>query len=306
MAKISVIIPTFNRAQKLYRCLDSLVAQTYTDFEVLVCDDGSTDNTEQVVRHFTTVLNIKYFFISNFGGPAKPRNVGIQAASGLYVAFLDSDDWWTPDKLLCSFQSLESGYDVVYHDMYLMPEKSRNPSKLRLAKTRTLGFPAFDDLLLNGNGIVNSSLVTYLNLIKSVHGFPEDAELIAAEDYACWLRLSRITEKFYRIPGCHGYYAIGIDNISVENRKISTTLKILQIYSSFLGPRLPSWASYSLSRSYFLLGLRQDFIRYNNRFFQSPACFALFIRSLYMRFICTFTPLSQFSNTIHAFRSKLF
>lgn len=80
--RVSVIIPTYNRAADLKRCLDSLTYQTYKDFEVLVCDDGSTDNSEQVIKAFSDQLNITYFWRENFGGPARPRNLGLQYATG--------------------------------------------------------------------------------------------------------------------------------------------------------------------------------------------------------------------------------
>jgi len=86
---ISVIIPTYNRSKELKRCLESLTRQTYKKFEVIVCDDGSTDNTKEVVNSYRNVLNIIYIKDENFGGPARPRNNGIKLSNGEYIAFLD-------------------------------------------------------------------------------------------------------------------------------------------------------------------------------------------------------------------------
>ena len=114
----SVIIPTYNRAQELRRCLNSLTCQTAKDFEVIVCDDGSTDNTEETVREFSGKLDIKYLKSSNFGGPARPRNLGLRIAKGKFVAFLDADDWWCSNKLTRSIETLNSGADITYHDLF--------------------------------------------------------------------------------------------------------------------------------------------------------------------------------------------
>src|ERR1700759_5123285 len=90
----SVVIPTYNRAQKLFRALHSLNEQTFLDFEVLVCDDGSTDETRSVVEAFVPAIRfraLRYFYAPNWGGPARPRNTGLAKATADWVCFLDSD-----------------------------------------------------------------------------------------------------------------------------------------------------------------------------------------------------------------------
>jgi glycosyltransferase involved in cell wall biosynthesis len=89
----SIVIPTFNRAAHLRHALDSVFAQTFSDYEVIVVDDGSTDDTEMVANHYGS--RIRFFRQSN-QGPGAARNVGIQEARGEFVAFLDSDDIWFP------------------------------------------------------------------------------------------------------------------------------------------------------------------------------------------------------------------
>ena len=118
--KFSVVIPTYNRARDIPRCLDSLVLQELQDFEVLICDDGSTDDTASVVENYSHLLDITYSYGENSGGPARPRNRGISLANAPYIAFLDSDDWWAPAKLRLSLEALNAGADVVSHDLYLV------------------------------------------------------------------------------------------------------------------------------------------------------------------------------------------
>jgi len=96
--KVSVILPTYNRADLIGRSIQSVLAQTYQDFELIIVDDGSTDNTEEVERTFDD-RRIRYLKYSNNRGAAAARNTGIKAARGSYIAFQDSDDEWLPTKL---------------------------------------------------------------------------------------------------------------------------------------------------------------------------------------------------------------
>ncbi len=112
----SIIICTFNRAHLLPRALDSVLQQTESSWEVIVVDDGSTDNTTEVVsRYLQAAPNIRYMRHSN-RGLAISRNVGIAAAIGEYVTFLDSDDWYTPDHLANRRALLEEhpGVELIY------------------------------------------------------------------------------------------------------------------------------------------------------------------------------------------------
>jgi len=98
--KVSIIIPTYNRADLLSRAIKSALNQTFKDFELIVVDDGSTDNTRQVVEGFQQKdERIKYIWQENSGAPAKPKNTGIENSKGEYVAFLDSDDEFVPEKI---------------------------------------------------------------------------------------------------------------------------------------------------------------------------------------------------------------
>ena len=112
---ISIIIPTFNHAQYLERCLKSIENQTIRNYEIIIVDNHSTDNTKTIVDNFK-YLPIKYLLIHNNGVYAKSRNLGIKNSSGDIIAFLDSDDWWKENKLHESYKLLKKGYDMVYHN----------------------------------------------------------------------------------------------------------------------------------------------------------------------------------------------
>ena len=114
---ISVIIPTYNRAHLIGKAVKSVLSQTYQDFEIIVVDDGSTDNTEEIVKSFTD-YKIYYICHKHNRGASAARNTGIKASRGEYIAFLDSHDEWLPEKLdkqIKTFNSESSEVGVVYN-----------------------------------------------------------------------------------------------------------------------------------------------------------------------------------------------
>ena len=263
--RVSVIVPTYNRAPEIARCLESLVHQTITDFEVIVCDDGSTDDTREVVAAFREQLRLQFHWAANFGGPARPRNAGLQLAQGKYVAFLDSDDWWTPDKLAQSLRRLDAGADIVYHDLYRV-RSMRQRRYWRRVRSRRMVAPVFRDLLQRGNAMPNSSVVVRCELMHKIGGFSEDRSLIAWEDYDAWLRLARLNARFERIDTPLGYYWEGGNNISSPRRLIANLERFRQLYgASELHGRLPPWYHYSLGLAYHALGSHADALSHMRR-----------------------------------------
>src|ERR1700735_1430197 len=103
--KVSVVIPTYNRADKVRRGVESVLAQTFLDLEVIVVDDGSSDETGQTLKH-AFGDRIRYYFQTNQGASVA-RNKGIEEARGEWIAFLDSDDLWEKEKLELQFMALE-------------------------------------------------------------------------------------------------------------------------------------------------------------------------------------------------------
>ncbi len=97
--KTSVVIPTYNRAKLLPHSIESVLSQTFQDFELIIVDDGSIDKTEKVVKKFQKKDKRIFYYFQENKGPATTRNVGIKKAKGEYIAFLDSDDMWLSKKL---------------------------------------------------------------------------------------------------------------------------------------------------------------------------------------------------------------
>ena len=125
--KVSVIIPTYNRAHLVGRAIQSVLNQTYQDFEIIVVDDGSTDNTEEVVKSFYD-KRIRYIRHKENKGGGAARNTGIKAAHGEYIAFQDSDDEWFPEKIEKQakiFENTPPEAGVVYSDMWRITENKK-------------------------------------------------------------------------------------------------------------------------------------------------------------------------------------
>jgi glycosyltransferase involved in cell wall biosynthesis len=213
LIKYSIIIPTYNRANLLDRCLNSLTKQNYINYEVLVCDDGSIDNTEEVVTNYQNLLNIKYFKIDNWGGPARPRNIGIKNAQGEWLCFLDSDDFWSENKLELIDLIINDNIDLVYHTLGLFYNNFYSASKKTLF-SRALRGNYFKDLLLNGNVINNSSIVVRKEIINKVGGVSEEKSMIGCEDYNTLLKVALLTSKIVYIPKVLGYYDMHLEGIS--------------------------------------------------------------------------------------------
>ena len=222
--EFSVVIPTYNRGLILARCLDSLVRQTFKNFEVIISDDGSTDNTDEIVDLFKDKLCIQYLRNKHWGGAARPRNIGIKAARAGWICFLDSDDWWYPEKLsIC--RNYTDRFNLIYHDL----DMYNDPGKATIGKlkSRKLGKNVFLDLLNNGNSIGNSSVVVKKELLERVGGISEERELLLYQDYDCWLRIAGIEDRFHYVSKSLGAYWIDTDR-PVNWEKISTAMEHLR------------------------------------------------------------------------------
>lgn len=129
--KVSVIIPTYNRAHFVIEAIESVLNQTFQDFEIIVVDDGSTDNTREALKKFGS--KIRYTYQEN-RGVAAARNTGIRAAKGEFIAFLDHDDLWLPDKLSIQMDAFSKNKEVglVYTDCVAFDKEGKLPKGDRI------------------------------------------------------------------------------------------------------------------------------------------------------------------------------
>jgi glycosyltransferase involved in cell wall biosynthesis len=253
---VSIVLPTYNRSHCIHRAVKSVVEQTFTDWELIIVDNSSTDSTLEIISSFSDE-RIFTFDIENNGIVAKSRNLGIQLSQGKYIALLDSDDWWKPEKLEISLRALELGSDLVYHDLYVISKLPIKANKYSLAATRVLTCPVFNDLLSNGNAITNSSVVVRRDFLQEIGGFSEERDLLGSEDFDGWLRISKHTEKFERLEIILGYYWEGGGNLTTPSSTLKNNLFLSNKYKVDLRiiqrGNLPYWMVYQLARDSFKL-----------------------------------------------------
>jgi len=190
MTDLSVIIPTWNRAELLVKAVCSALAQTIPPLEILVCDDGSTDDSETVIKAIGDA-RVRWISGERGGRPAIPRNRGILESRGEWIAFLDNDDEWLPDKLEKQLQLAEHTdcKAVCSNASRYIPGLGVKGNYLSWDSERVV----FDDLL-RVNQIICSSALVHSSILEKVKRFPEDNELKALEDYAFWLRVATLTD----------------------------------------------------------------------------------------------------------------
>ncbi len=181
--RFSAIIPAYNASATIARSIESVMAQTYPVDEILVIDDGSDDATAQVAESLGPAVRVVR---KANGGPGSARNLGARLATGDWLALLDADDAWTPDKLSRQAPFTEGDRVAVVHSQ---PTQARVPS------------PASWEAIWARNRVVNSTALVRKTVFDSVGGFSEDRALISVEDYNLWIRIAAAGWDIVWCPG---------------------------------------------------------------------------------------------------------
>lgn len=285
MASVSVIIPAFNSARFIGEAIDSVLRQTRPADEIIVVDDGSTDHTRDVIN----TLPVKCIAQKN-AGPSAARNTGMQHSRGDFIAFLDADDLWLPEKLSLqmeafqkypnagfSFSTVWNLYDgnnpkisqTPYHPPQLERWLRRTPARGAVA------YGSVYELLLHKNCVATSSMVVRRNLIEQVGLF--DVRLRGSEDYDYWIRLARLSPAIF-IKSPSSRYRIVDAGLSGAwqsrfDRFYSTSVYVLECHMhdfpsrlvrKALGAALADCAFYSLS-----VGRNADALAFSRRALQT-------------------------------------
>lgn len=199
MPKVSVIIPIYNAQATVSEALDSVLAQTYTDYEMIVVNDGSTDNSEGIIRRYLTAGMGDITCVTQRNkGAAAARNAGIRIARGELIAFLDADDLWDKDKLKTSVETLDAhpGVMLAFSDMrHHVDGEAVHASYLHERGYRHVASGQIYDNLLKENFIFTPTVVMRKSIFAKAGYFDESLKI--AEDYDLWLRITKDSEVLF-------------------------------------------------------------------------------------------------------------
>lgn len=259
---VSVIIPTYNRAHLISRAIQSVLNQTYQDFEIIVVDDASKDNTEEVMKSFDDERVI-YLRHKNNRGAQAARNTGIKAAKGEWIAFLDSDDEWLPQRLEVGFSlAHKTGVSVVHSECYI---KSSKDNKLKIFGIPHKSGDIYVDLL-KYPGPMFQGLLVKRECLERIGYLDED--IISYQEWDTAIRLARyykfgFVEKPLFIYHCHEDETISKDmkrgadgwaQIVEKNRKDICEVagkKALQRHYIILAGKYYSVREFEISSKYY-------------------------------------------------------
>ena len=193
IGRVSVVIPVYNGEQYLQRAIDSVLAQTYSDVEVVVIDDGSTDGSLAMLREYGDRLCV--YHQANCGNVGLVRNTGIDRSHGEFVAFLDQDDWWLPEKLTLQVQAMRDANSIglVHTAVTDFDDEGCSESGLLNpdAHPERITGRCFDELLL-GNPIYNSSVLVRRSALEAVGVCNLQIPGNTVQDYDLWLRIAKV------------------------------------------------------------------------------------------------------------------
>lgn len=213
---VSVVIPAYNAERHLRETLVSILRQTFRDIEVLVVDDGSRDRTAEIVKEMAAAdPRLRYEAMpTNTGGPAGPRNRGVQLARASWIAFCDSDDLWVPHKLELQYP-LAQGLDacLICTRIEDFDDGTPPPAVAPPVQPPQISFIGAKQMLLK-NWIAMASVLCRRDALLKAGLFEEDRGFVAVEDYDLWLRMMDLT----------GLPAARIDATLVLYRRVSASI----------------------------------------------------------------------------------
>lgn len=251
--KVSIVTPTYNRAGFIAQAVDSVLAQTMPDWELLIVDDGSTDDTREVLAGYQGDPRIHYFYQPN-RGQSVARNNALEKVRGDFVGFLDSDDLWCADKLERQLALFEDHPDVgiVHGDESIIDEKGQEVSRENMRRYSGRITPQ----LLADNSVSITTALVKRECFDEMGGF--HASHGVADDYDLWLRFSA-RYRFHYEPGIFASYRMMADQISSDKRRRFAANEMiiknfLNQYGHMLAAREKRWGLarfYSRTARYF-------------------------------------------------------
>ena len=238
--KISIIMPAYNASNYIGEAITSVIAQTFTSWELIIVDDGSVDATAKIANEWVTKdQRIQYYYQEN-GKQGKARNLGISKSKGVYLAFLDADDIWMPEKLEIQLQEIkEKNVDLVFSDSYIIRDAFEAIKNKRMNIPNGV-FYAKDDLnsFLEENKIPILTVLVKKEKVVDVGGFSEVLDVQNVEDYHLWLKLLMTNCAFYASGNVLAEYRIHNHSATANDKQAldkipAAFFDLLQQYPSY-------------------------------------------------------------------------
>ncbi|MEL1252651.1 glycosyltransferase family 2 protein [Flavobacterium sp. DGU38] len=207
---VSIIMPAYNPGEYINDAIRSVLDQTYSDWELIIVDDGSTDNTAQKVKSWIEKDNrIQYYYQEN-GKQGKARNLGVSKSKGEYLAFLDADDLWLSEKLEFQIKEIqEKKVDLVFSDSYVFNNNEIVDTSKRMNVPDEVFYSENDiKLFLEGNRIPILTVLVKKEKVINVGCFSEELPIQNVEDYHLWLKLLMSNYLFYSSNRVMGMYRV--------------------------------------------------------------------------------------------------
>ena len=225
-AIISIVMPVYNGSNLIEETIDSIIAQSYTNCELIIVNDKSNDDTVEIVNSYIIKDNrIKLIDLKlNYGGPAKPRNIGIENSNGSFVALIDADDIWHKDKLSECSKYFDS--DIIYHKERWFNENIDDGKLCPIRNIVKIENP-HKDMLINGNIFSPSAIMVKKDILLN-NKFNETIEYHGVEDFDLWLRLTKQNKFTYKfIDEVLGFYRLHDGGISKNFKKHGQKERVL-------------------------------------------------------------------------------
>jgi len=211
---ISIVIPTYNDFTNLKDNIEKIINQSFNDFEIIIINDCSTDETEKYLSSFNNT-KVNFFSLEKNKGPGYARNIGIKKAKGKWISFLDSDDRWNDNRLreISKFLINNNQYDLICHNELQINKLNGKKKKLFYGPLKRNN--PYKDLLLNGNRFSTSATILKKKfLLDNNILFNEDRKFFSVEDYDFWLKCMIFNANFKYIKSFLGYYYVHNQNIT--------------------------------------------------------------------------------------------
>jgi teichuronic acid biosynthesis glycosyltransferase TuaG len=241
---VSIIIPAYNSSAFILNTLSSVFAQTYSSFECIIVDDGSTDNTEEIIKQSRYYEErIRYFKLQTNQGAAYARMFAIKHATGKYIAFLDSDDTWEPNKLSLQIEWMET-HDYAFTCTSFYKSDSTKNNRLKISKAKVKY--DYNEILKNSPG--NSTVIYNRQLVGKI----EIPHIKRRNDYMFFLQIIKRTQFLYGLDLPLSTYTIRQNSLSSSKIKLlKYQWKVLYEYEKIGLFRSISVMIYIISRKVF-------------------------------------------------------